>query len=145
MCVWFLEGIYRVYVWCIKLLETYMTMSELTVSTCKYMVFIWCSSDISSAWDSRWQRLAGWFWVVAQRGVVPQIGFKNALNTMGLHLQLSEMLELYNRLGTERNRLDINGILWICWIIFGMGGKGGKYGNMPQYYIPLIFGQGFRG
>lgn len=38
-----------------------------------------------------------------RRGVVPQIGFKNALNTMGLNLSLSEMLELYNRYRTPEN------------------------------------------
>eukprot|EP00435_Cladocopium_sp_Y103_P029060 s826_g7.t1 len=38
-----------------------------------------------------------------RRGVVPQIGFKNALNTMGLNLSLSEMLDLYNRYRTPEN------------------------------------------
>ena len=54
------------------------------------------------------------------RGVVPQIGFKNALNTMGLNLSLSEMLELYNRLdrnGTEsaRHQWDFMDLLNHFW------------------------------
>lgn len=64
---------------------------------------------------------------------MPQIGFKNALNTMGLNLQLSEMLELYNR---QRNRLDINGIYGFVESFLGWEKyreKMGKY-KIPQYY-----------
>lgn len=34
---------------------------------------------------------------------MPQIGFKNALNTMGLNLSITEMLDLYNRYRTPEN------------------------------------------
>jgi len=38
-----------------------------------------------------------------RQGVVPQIGFKNGLNTMGLNLSLDDMQDLFNRYKTPEN------------------------------------------
>lgn len=85
-------------------------MSELTVSTCKYMVFIRCFICLGF-------EIKGW---LVLRVVASRCGASNWVQERAEHhgsksKPLRDVGPLQQaRNGTERNRLDINGILWIC-------------------------------
>ena len=78
------------------------------------------------------ERLLGSCRAKSCRGVVPQIGFKNALNTMGLNLSITEMLDLYNR---RPGGVDVLGEMSAGLLDLFNRFVGMKY-QIPPYFSP---------